>query len=108
MALKVKELNDDVQLNIQVNKAYYIMLKNSLMFILNQEAKDRNQAEVLAELDKLKEMKYEEMTPFQRTFYTITLAIAEIENIASNDPTMHTEVEIPEKGEEGYVEPNLD
>jgi ADP-heptose:LPS heptosyltransferase len=108
MSIKVKELKDDAKLKIEVNKAYYIMLKNTLMFLLDQESKSQGQEKTLELIEAVKELKYEDMSNFQRSFYTITLAVAEIESIAVNDPSLHEEKEIPEPGEEGYEEPTLD
>ncbi len=108
MAVKVKELKDDAKLKIEVNKAYYITLKNTLMFILDQQTKTSSEEEILKSVEQVKETKYEDMNDFQRSFYTVTLAIAEIENQAINDPSLHEEKEILEPGDEGYVEPTLD
>jgi len=106
--IKVKELKDNAKLKIEINKAYYIMLKNTLLFLIEQESKISSNEEAVATIEKVSELKYEEMTQFQRSFYTITLAVAEIESIAVNDPDLHEEKEIPEPGEEGYEEPSLD
>ena len=50
------------------------------------------------------EGKYEEMDAFERSFYTISLAVAEIERVAK-EQNLYDEKEILEPGDEGYVEP---
>jgi hypothetical protein len=47
---------------------------------------------------------YKELNPYERSFYTITLLIAEIERVAK-EKSLYTEKEILQPGDEGYVEP---
>jgi hypothetical protein len=44
------------------------------------------------------------MNEFERSFYTITLMVAEIEKMAT-ETNQYEEKEILEPGDEGYVEP---
>lgn len=101
MAIKVKELKDDLLVDIKVNKSYYFMLKESLHFLFNLVPDEKQRADALM---KLTEIKYEDMTPYQRTFYTITLITAEIERTAK-EQNLYNEKEVLEPGDEGYVEP---
>ena len=48
--------------------------------------------------------KYEDMNDFERSFYTVTLMLAEIERVAK-DNNLYNEKELLEPGDEGYVEP---
>ena len=80
MSVKLKELKDDALINVLVNKSYYFMVKlelfNAVESIVNEnpeEAKD---------LDKILEKKYEDLTPKQKTVFTLSLLVAEIERIA--------------------------
>ena len=66
--IKVKELKDNAKLKIEINKAYYIMLKNTLLFLIEQESKISSNEEAVATIEKVSELKYEEMTQFQRSF----------------------------------------
>jgi hypothetical protein len=49
---------------------------------------------------------YNALDEQQRAFYTIALLLAEIESQATKNK-LYTEKDIPEPGEEGYVEPKL-
>ena len=50
--------------------------------------------------------KYEDMNELERSFYTITIMLAEIEKVAK-DNDGYTEKEILEPEDEGYVAPTL-
>lgn len=101
MAIKLKELKEDAMLDVTVNKSYYIMLKHCLHYLFNLVPADQQTAENYL---KLPEKKYEEMTPHERTFFTITLMVAEIERQAK-ELKLYEENEILEPNDEGYVEP---
>lgn len=101
MAIKVKELKDDVLVDITVNKSYYIMLKHTLNFLF-QIVKDENAR--AAKIKKVTEGNYAEMDAYERSFYTISLALAEIERKIKEE-NLYDEKEILEPGDEGYVEP---
>ena len=102
MPLKVKELKDDSVIEVKVNKTYYLMLKTILLNLVNNlivEDKNAYMNEAIAK-------EYKDLDDTQRTFYTITLLIAEIEKVAlAND--LFIEKEILEPGDEGYVAPKL-
>lgn len=101
MAVKVKELKDDAIVEIKVNKSFYLMTK-ALSYFLFQTIKDDNERE--ESLKKIMTGKYEDMNDFERSFYTVTLLLAEIEKQAQ-DNKLYDEKEILEPGDEGYVEP---
>lgn len=101
MAVKVKELKDDAIVDIKVNKSFYLMTK-ALSYFLFQTVKDDNERE--ESLKKIMTGKYEDMNDFERSFYTVTLLLAEIEKTAQ-DNKLYNEKEILEPGDEGYVEP---
>ena len=103
MAVKVKELKEDVILDIQVNKAYYMMLKSTLFYLFQQES-DTNKRE--ESLKTIMTGKYENMNDLERSFYTITILLAEIEKVAK-EKDAYDEKEVLEPGEEGFVDPNL-
>jgi hypothetical protein len=102
MAVKVKELKDDAVVEVQVNKNYYLMLKSTLYFIFQNLAPDVDKRE--ESLAKIKEGKYENMNEFERSFYTISLMLAEIERKSVSTDNI-VEKEILEPGDEGYVAP---
>lgn len=104
MAVKVKELKDDALVDIKVNKSYYLMMKATL-FHLFQSIKDDKERE--ESLKKIMEGKYEDMNDWERSFYTITLFLTEVEKQATQNK-LYDEKEILEPGDEGYVEPTKD
>lgn len=106
MAIKVKELKDDAQVSVQVNKAYYFMLKNTLFYLFNQiQAQGAEEAE--KSIETIKASDYSKMSQVEQCFYTTTLMISEIEKI-SVEQNLFDEKEVLEPGDEGYVEPTLD
>jgi hypothetical protein len=104
MAVKVKELKEDILLDVKVNKAYYMMLKKTLYYLFQQETDDVKREE---SLKTIMTGKYENMNELERSFYTITLLLAEIEKIAKEQDA-YEEKEILEPGDEGFVAPTLD
>jgi hypothetical protein len=102
MGLNVKELKNDALIDIKVNKNFYLMVK-SLSYYLFQSVKDDKERE--ESLKKIMSGKYEEMNDFERSFYTTTLILAEIERVAK-EQNLYEEKEILEPGDEGYVEPS--
>jgi hypothetical protein len=106
MAVKVKELKDDALLSVQVNKAYYFMLKNTLFYLFNQiQAQGAEASE--KSIETIKAADYSKMSQVEQAFYTVTLMISEIEKI-SVEQNLFDEKEVLEPGDEGYVEPTLD
>lgn len=101
MAIKVKELKDDVILDVKVNKTYYVMLKKTLFFLFNQISEDEKSEDVIKNIMSLD---YSKMSEFERSFYTISLMISEIEKLTAQEGNF-IEKEVLEPGDEGYVEP---
>jgi hypothetical protein len=101
MALKVKQLKEDVLIDVKVNKGFYMMLKGTLYHLFNQmdDVKKREES-----LKNVMNKKYEEMDSYERSFYTITLILAEIERVAA-EQNLFTEETILEPEDEGYIEP---
>jgi hypothetical protein len=104
MAIKVKELKDDAIINVAVNKNFYMMVKNSLyyLFMLEKDPKVKEES-----LKKIKEASYEQLNDYERTFYCLSLLVAEIERVASTEK-LYEEKEILEPGDEGYEKPKQD
>jgi len=101
MAINVKELKDDALVEIKVNKSYYLMTKALSYFLFQTVTDDAKREE---SLKKIMTGKYEDMNDFERSFYTVTLLLAEIERTAKEN-NLYVEKEILEPGDEGYVEP---
>jgi hypothetical protein len=78
------------------------MVKAVSFYLFNQ-IKVENKEEYLK---KIMEDKYENMDDLQKSFYTITLLLAEIEKTAKNNNQIE-EKEVLQPGDEGYIEPKL-
>ena len=89
---KLKELKEDALINVKVNKTYYLMVKNLLYYLFQDLQKEGKITDVKA----LTTLKYEDMTEVQRSFYTTTLLLAEIEKEAMNN-NLYVETEISEE-----------
>lgn len=102
MPVNVKEMKDNTILEIKVNKNYYLMAR-ALSFNLVQIMQEKNPDD-----DYLKNVMtkpYEELDDLQRSFYTIALLLAEMENQAKlTDNYTEKEILLPE--DEGYVPPS--
>jgi hypothetical protein len=103
MAIKVKELKDDIILDVKVNKAYYMMLKSTLFYLFQQQSDEALREE---SLKRIMTGKYEDMNDLERSFYTITIMLAEIEKVAK-EKDAYDEKEVLEPGDEGYIAPTL-
>lgn len=101
MAITVKEINDDAQISIKVNKNFYLMTKSLSFYLFKQigqmEAPDEYIKTILTK-------KYGELDELQRSFYTVALLLAEMENNFKAEK-LFTEKKVLEPGDEGYVAP---
>lgn len=102
MALKVKELKEDALIEITVNKNFYMMVKNSLYYLVQQMSKD----EVDNFVEIIKNTEYSKLSEPAKAFYTMSLIIAEIEKVAK-EKNLYDEKTVLQPGDEGYVEPTM-
>ena len=104
MPVNVKEMKNDVILEIKVNKNYYLMAR-ALSFNLVQIMQEKNPDD--SYLKDVMTKPYEELDDLQRSFYTIALLLAEMENQAKlTDNYTEKEILLPE--DEGYIAPSVD
>ena len=103
MAIKVKEIKDDAIIDIKVNKAYYLMVKATSLYIFKQMPEENREEYLKNSLTK----EYKDLDEIQRAFRTITLLLSEIEQSAS-DKNLFDEKEVLEPGDKGYKAPSLD
>lgn len=87
---KVKEMKDDAIIDVKINKAFYLMVKAVLFTLFTEIQKLENSEQVIKETG---EKEYKDMTDIQRSFYTTTLLLAEIERQASLN-NLYNETEI--------------
>jgi hypothetical protein len=103
MPTKVKEMKDDMLVDVKCNKTFYLMCKNLSyhVFTLIPEA-DRAEA-----VEKIKDLEYPAMSDFQKSFYTMALMISEMEKQAEvGNFIVEKEILLP--GEEGYEGPSVE
>jgi len=79
-SIKAKELKDDAILNVKVNKTFYLMSKSALYLAFTKLHDSSVNPENF--IKSVISKKYEEMTDEERTFYTLTLLVGEIEKQA--------------------------
>jgi hypothetical protein len=105
MAITVKEIKDSALIDIKVNKNFYLMSKDTLYTIfkhlLNNESEKENLQNILTK-------DFNQLSDFERAFYTVTLLVSEIEKQVQANSDLYTEKEIPEPGDPDYIEPKQD
>lgn len=105
MAITVKEIKDNALIDIKVNKNFYLMSKDTLYTIfkhlLNNESEKENLQNILTK-------DFNQLSDFERAFYTVTLLVSEIEKQVQANSDLYTEKEIPEPGDPDYIEPKQD
>jgi hypothetical protein len=102
--LKVKEMKENAIINIQVNRAFYIMVKSLAFNLLDKLIKEKKSEEYIAAIGT---KDYTELDDDQRSVRTATLIIAEIE-AQSKIQNQFEEKEVLEPGDEGYVAPTIE
>ncbi len=78
---KIKEMKDDVILDIKVNKSFYLMSKAALMTIL-MDIKDDSEKDFEKFIKSVVSKEYKDMSDKEKAFYTLTLLVGEIEKQA--------------------------
>lgn len=102
MAIKVKEMKDDAVVDVKVSKGYYQMVKALSFYLFTQINVDDKDQYLKDAIGK----NYSDMDDLQRSFYTVALLLAEIEQqvVSTN---LFDEKEVLQPGDEGYVAPKL-
>ena len=94
--VNVKELKDDALVKLEVNKAYYYMVKNALFYLFKNATVTENEKESI--LKGLMQKPYPEMSEWEKAFYTLTLLVAEIEKVAAEQDLYNdVELDLPEE-----------
>jgi hypothetical protein len=78
----VKEIKDDAIIHVPVNKTYYIMVKSVLFDLFNRLQEKGFNENLIQDIIK---KSYVELSQEERSFYTITLLLAEIEKQATDN-----------------------
>ena len=104
MPVKVKELRDGSVIKIQLNKNFYLMMKELAFYLFTSQSDSVKLEEALKNMTT---KQYAELDMFERAFFTTTLLITEIEAVAKKE-ILFTEKELLQPGDEGYVAPTQD
>lgn len=104
MAVKIKEMKDDAVFTINVNKNFYLMVKELAFYLFTSQS---DSAKLEEALKNMTTKQYAELDMFERAFFTTTLLITEIESVAKKE-SKFTEKEILQPGDEGYIPPTQD
>ena len=78
---KIKEMKDDVILDIKVNKSFYLMSKAALMTLL-MDIKEDASKDIEVFIKTVVSKEYKDMSDKEKAFYTLTLLVGEIEKQA--------------------------
>jgi hypothetical protein len=78
----VKEIKEDAIIYVPVNKTYYIMVKSVLFDLFNRLQEKGFNENLIQDIIK---KSYVELSQEERSFYTITLLLAEIEKQATDN-----------------------
>jgi hypothetical protein len=104
MAVKVKTMKEDATFSINVNKNFYLMVKDVAFYLFQTQTDPEIQA---ACIKNITAKPYNEQTHYERSLYTLTLLLGEMESVCKTS-NLIDEKEILEQGDEGYVEPKED
>jgi len=103
--ITVKELKEDAIIDVKVNKAYYLMLKNTLFFFFQLKSNDPTNREI--SLKNVMEKPYSELDSYEQAFQTLSRMLAEIETVAKKE-NLYENKEMLEPTDEGYIAPTQD
>lgn len=105
MPVKVKEIKDGAETTIKVNKNFYLMCKNILLFLFQEYGPgDETRQE---SLERIMKGKYEDMNDFEKSFFTVSILIGEMEkNFVEAKQVEEKEVPVP--GDPDFVAPTED
>lgn len=99
MPAKVKQIKDDVIINIKVNKTFYMMAKSlSIFLVQNMNIEDPDVLKGIMDKD------FDKLNETEKCFYTVALLLAEIE-FQANEQGHLEEKEVLLPGDEGYIAP---
>jgi hypothetical protein len=101
MPVNVKSMKSDATFDIKVNTNFYLMIKETTLYVFQTE-KD---SKIIAEsLKNIKEKQYNELSPYEKAVYTLSILISEMERIATITE-LTDDNPILQPGDEGYIEP---
>ena len=104
MPLNIKSMKSDATFDIKVNTNFYLMIKETTLYVFQSE---KDSKIITESLKNIKEKQYNELSPYEKAVYTLSLLISEMERVATITELIDDN-SILQPGDEGYIEPSED
>jgi hypothetical protein len=104
MPLNIKSMKSDATFDIKVNTNFYLMIKETTLYVFQSE---KDSKIITESLKNIKEKQYNELSPYEKAVYTLSVLISEMERIATITELIDDN-SILQPGDEGYIEPSED
>jgi len=101
MPVNVKSMKSDATFDIKVNTNFYLMIKETTLYVFQTE---KDSKIITESLKNIKEKQYNELSPYERAVYTLSILISEMERIATITE-LTDDNSILQPNDEGYIEP---
>ena len=80
MPLNIKSMKSDATFDIKVNTNFYLMIKETTLYVFQSE---KDSKIITESLKNIKEKQYNELSPYEKAVYTLSLLISEMERVAT-------------------------
>ena len=101
MPVNVKSMKSDAIFNIKVNTNFYLMIKETTLYVFQTE---KDSKIITDSLKNIKEKQYNELSPYEKAVYTLSILISEMERVATISE-LTDDNSILQPDDEGYIEP---
>jgi hypothetical protein len=101
MPVNVKSMKSDATFDIKVNTNFYLMIKETTLYVFQTE---KDSKIITESLKNIKEKQYNELSPYEKAVYTLSILISEMERVATITE-LTDDNSILQPGDEGYIEP---
>ena len=101
MPVNVKSMKSDATINIKVNTNFYLMIKETTLYVFQTE---KDSKIITDSLKNIKEKQYNELSPYEKAVYTLSILISEMERVATISE-LTDDNSILQPDDEGYIEP---
>ena len=101
MPVNVKSMKSDATFNIKVNTNFYLMIKETTLYVFQSE---KDSKIITESLKNIKEKQYNELSPYEKAVYTLSILISEMERVATISE-LTDDNSILQPDDEGYIEP---
>jgi len=101
MPVNVKSMKSDATFDIKVNTNFYLMIKETTLYVFQTE---KDSKIITESLTNIKEKQYNELSPYEKAVYTLSILISEMERVATITELTDDNL-ILQPSDEGYIEP---